>query len=638
MTSRLNIPDINWLVSASAVQSNPGQNLTLDASGNSSNVIITTDSSNVATFGSNTIAGTTYNKSLNVNGPYFTNGVSATQIAADSSNNRPYPGQSGYIRYNTTTHFLEYWNSSTNSWISLAQPPIISSINPNYVPEDSSLNYTITGNFFSAFSSVSFIGFNDLVVYPAFSTTFISDTQLTTINTLTMSDASINAGGFFVRVTNTDTNLSYTSPTPLLSYNQAPLWISPSDGVNLGTGISEQTYTYFTTPFTDLSAIDINIPVTFISSGSLPSGVSLDPSGRLIGTMPNVLSPTTYTLTTYPQDSSGVVGPIRNFPFTVTPKFISLTYSGEFLTSTYSSGGYTYRYVVWRPPSNTTSNSTYTNAIQINYTSGIAPFNQIDFLIIGGGGGGGAGWQGGGGGAGGLISSTTSLGGSGGGGAAVGPYLASVGNFSIVVGGGGAGGNYSTSGSNTAPVNGGNSTLFGYTANGGGRGAGEQNLGTPSLSYSSTSGGSGGAGSHGGSTTGSPSNGVPTQGNSGGNGISSGSPAVYNGGGGGGAGSIGGSSTLTPDVAGSGGSGLSNSITGSSVTYAGGGGGASRTGAAGVGGTGGGGNGGANASGSSGTVGTGGGGGSASSSSGGFAGQVGGTGGTGIVIIRYIIA
>lgn len=623
-----------WSIRAFDISGNYGQNLKLDAS---SNLVFSTNGATFSTLGSNIIQSTTTN-GLNVQGTYYSNNVSALKIPADSSNNRP-AGETGYIRYNTDTNIIEYWNNFTSSWIPISEPtPTITNISPSWIGEDQSNNFIVTGNYFNTSSTISFIGNVNSVEYPAATTNYVSTTQLTTINTLAMTDVSVNTA-FFVKVVNTNTSFSYTTPTAILEYNTAPFWISPAANASVGTGIQDQVYSKISTPFTDLSANDTNnTPINFFNSsvGPLPAGVLMDASnGKLYGTMPSTT--TTYGFSAYPQDASGVIGSLRAFSFVVASKFMSITYSGNFSTGTYITGGYTYRWVSWRPTSNTTSNTTYTNAVQVTYTSGITPFNQIEFLIIAGGGGGGAGWQGGGGGAGGLISSGGSIGGSGGGGSGVGPYVPTVANFNIVVGGGGAGGIYSTSGSNATPQNGGDSSLFGYTATGGGRGAGEQNLGTPSLSYSSTTGGSGGAGSHGGSTTGSA--GTTNQGYAGGNGISSGSPAVYNGGGGGGAGAVGGNSTLSPDVAGSGGSGLANSITGVSTTYAGGGGGSSRAGAAGSGGMGGGGAGGANASGTSGTVGTGGGGGAASnSSSGGFAGQVGGTGGTGIVIIRYIIA
>jgi len=631
---------ILWSIRANDISGNYSQVINLDSS---SNFAFSRSGSKIATLGSNVIASSTIN-GLDVSGTYFSNSVSAIKIPADTSANRP-AGQAGYIRYNTNVNLIEYWSAATNSWVSISeQPPSITSISPSWIGEDQSNNFTVTGNNFNSNSVISFIGNVNSVEYPAASTTYTSSIQLTTINTLGMTDVSANTA-FYVKVVNTNTSFNFTTSTPILSYNLAPYWISPAANASVGTGIQSQVYTKISTPFIDLSANDVasNYPITFFNSttGLLPSGVLMDASnGKLYGTMP--ATPATYGFSAYPQDASGVQGPPRTFSFQVTSLFMTVSYSSNFSTGTYASGGYTYRWVSWRPASNTTSTTSYSNVITVSYTSGVSPYNQIEFLIVGGGGGGGSGWQGGGGGAGGLISSGGSIGGSGGGGSGVGSYAAPLGSYTITVGGGGLGGYYQNGPANALPSNGGNSTLFGNTAIGGGYGGGEQNIvpsPQPPLSYSPTVGGSGGGGSHGGSTTGAA--GTTNQGYAGGNGLTAG--PGYSGGGGGGAGAVGGSATGTPDVPGSGGIGKLNTITdplSTTAYYAGGGGGTSRSGAASSGGTGGGGgNTGGAASGTSGTVGTGGGGGAGGGGgSSGFAGETGGNGGTGIVIIRYIIS
>jgi hypothetical protein len=47
---------------------------------------------------------------------YFSNSVSAIQIPADTSDNRPINPLAGYLRYNTTIHVLEYYDGSSNVW------------------------------------------------------------------------------------------------------------------------------------------------------------------------------------------------------------------------------------------------------------------------------------------------------------------------------------------------------------------------------------------------------------------------------------------------------------------------------------------------------------------------------------------
>ena len=241
------------------------------------------------------------------------------------------------------------------------------------------------------------------------------------------------------------------------------------------------------------------------------------------------------------------------------------------------------------------------------FTPNIA--GEVDYLVIAGGGAGAAaGAGGGGGGAGGFLTGTA--------------QAVSAQAYTITIGSGGTG----PTGNNYTSVgpSGGNTTALGFTAIGGGGGAGGNHTGAVG---GSGGGGNGGYGSAGGS-------GTSGQGNQGGSGISTGSDN-YAGGGGGGKGSVGGGASAN---GGAGGSGLANSYSGSSVTYAGGGGGGihhASNGNPGAGGSGGGGAGGdgSGANGSNGTANTGGGGGGGGGWS---TGGAGGSGGSGIVILRYL--
>ena len=175
---------------------------------------------------------------------------------------------------------------------------------------------------------------------------------------------------------------------------------------------------------------------------------------------------------------------------------------------------------------------TFENSGTFTVTSGSVPFS---YLIVAGGGGG-SNWNtsSGGGGAGGLLQGTLSS--------------LSPTNYSISIG---AGGGYLVNGSNT--------TAFGLTAIGGGRG------GNPSA----TSGGSGGGGSTQGNGNVAGAAGTAGQGFAGGTSVQIDNGNMVTGGwggGGGGAGGAGGSPAA--------GAGLSLNITGSSVVYAQGGSGA----------------------------------------------------------------
>jgi hypothetical protein len=100
----------------------------------------------------------------------------------------------------------------------------------------------------------------------------------------------------------------------------------------------------------------------------------------------------------------------------------------------------------------------------------------VEYLIVAGGGGGGGGRHAGGGGAGGLLEGSTTV---------------TATSYSVVVGDGGNGGVTSGSSSTTAAVNGQNSSAFGLTAIGGGRGGGH-----PGPTESGANGGSGGGAGH----------------------------------------------------------------------------------------------------------------------------------------------
>lgn len=184
----------------------------------------------------------------------------------------------------------------------------------------------------------------------------------------------------------------------------------------------------------------------------------------------------------------------------------------------------------------------------------------VTYLVVGGGGGAGA-RHGGGGGAGGFLTGTK----------LVTPSTA----YSVSVGAGGSG----LTVQGTLAPNGADTTALGFTAIGGGGGAGYGDTGSTNGPQSSSNGGPGGSGggSAGGTTVGS---GTAGQGNPGG------TSAGGNGGGGGGAGSVGGNQGST---GGNGGSGILFATDNYGYYYAAGGGGGGWTVTGGSGGIGGGG-------------------------------------------------
>lgn len=426
--------------------------------------------------------------SLDISGIYYSNSVSAIQIPADTSDNRPSTGLAGYIRYNTTTNLIEYWNNGTNAWSPVSEPsPSISTVSPQYILQDvSSTIYTITGANFNVFSSVSFIG-TDGITYPTASTTYVTGSQLTTLITDAIADASTNT--YAVRVTNTNTNFSATTAY-IVTYNKGPYW-NTAIGSSLGIGVAGLTYTTGTSPFTDLSASEFapfHLPITYYYS-SAPSTVTgsvlLDASlGRLYGTMPSFVgtSSTLYPFTAYPEDASGARGYTESFNFTVQSALLTVT--GYTLNT-----NYTITYV--DSSNNSLGSPTLTGYTIYRFTgtgiTGTVTPNfdaSINYLVAGGGGGGGSGntgWFGSGGGAGGYRAGDFR-------------FVRNT-SYDLIVG---AGGTFTAS-NNASGTNGGSSRLgvvgaSGITSNGGGGGPGIS-------SSSSNSGGSGSGGAYSGSGT-----------------------------------------------------------------------------------------------------------------------------------------
>ena len=203
---------------------------------------------------------------------------------------------------------------------------------------------------------------------------------------------------------------------------------------------------------------------------------------------------------------------------------------------------------------------TFLNSGTFNITSGS---NDLEVLIVAGGGGGGAD-NAGGGGAGGLLYYGTETPKTPNGGA----LNKSVGSYSVVVGNGGSGHTGPSDGSiggGARSQNGGDSSVFGYTAIGGGGGVSSDAGAGAAGNGGSGGGNSGNTENPNGGSSASTSSGTSGQGFGGGQGSGAGG-----GGGGGGAASAG--SNGSGATGGNGGNALSYAIrTGSATNYAGGG-------------------------------------------------------------------
>ena len=471
----------------------------------------------------------------------------AMQLPAGSTGQRP-TAVAGMIRYNSTTSLSEYYTGT--EWKSIDAPPTFTSVSPTTIANGTTV--TISGSNFQSGVNVSIIG-SDGTVYTPASITRTSSSAVTFDATSAMISGSLDY--FDVKVLNSS-GLSATLENAL-EIASTHTWVTAAgslptiydagrSGVSLNAG---STY----------SGGESDVTVTHsITSGTLPTGLSIATTGVITGNASAVGSDTTTNITVQYSAADASAGTTvtgtRNF---------SIVQKSPVITSYTSTGSGTYSVPV-----------------------GVS---AMDVLLVAGGGSGGSGqYSMGGGGAGGLIYRPAFP-------------VTPGGSVSYAVGGGGAG-----SASNGAKgSNGQNSTFGTLVTQGGGAGGGfdsGNNGGGPGNGNPGGSGGGGGnspgqgtgqPGSHpstnptgqGWEYTGGPAS-QPSQpgdsgtygfGNAGGTGGHD-TGSWEGGGGGGGAAQAGTQGSTNAPRGGNGGNGKAYSISGSSVTYAGGGGGGGNNG------------------------------------------------------------
>lgn len=492
---------------------------------------------------------------------------------------RPANPEIGKLYSNGEVGRLELYTST--GWENIVQEtPGVTSIAGHYYESDNSGTFSIYGTNFVNGSIAYAIGTN-AVSYQATTTTYNSIVELTAV----FDNLSGAYEPYDIKVIN-PSNLFGLLPDAFF-INESPVWGTTAG--SLGSIITGDIVNIQLSSTDDESDSRTYV----LSSGTLPSGLSLSSSGLISGTASGNTSQT-YSFTITVSDAYNAPAS-RSFSLAYTSVAVV---TGGTLTS---DSTYYYR--------------TFTGNGTLSVSNG--PLSNVDYLVVAGGGAGGnyTNNTGGGGGAGGLRST---VGATGGGGSLESSVTLTSGNYSITVGGGG------TTNGNSQVIGGAgsDSTFNGITSKGGsGGGSGAQggsggggNLQTANGGY-----GNGGAGTIG-------------QGFAGGNGIAITSDAGGGGGGAGGAGTSGQNA-----VGGNAGNGVSITAlatptsTGASGYYAGGGGGGVYSGTTyGNGGLGGGGRGGYSTTAPvAGTANTGGGGGGSGTGNNPV------PGGSGIVIVRY---
>ena len=430
------------------------------------------------------------------------------KIPIGSTSQRPTQSlQNGEIRYNTTLDTIEYYISNTNTWVPIASPPFINSIEPNLIPlSDPSIN--ISGSNFSSNPSIIYIGNNNQEFALIGGSVSVNGNQ-TLINASvpqTVIDNS-NLEPFSVKVTS-ESNLSFTFSNAF-NVNDIPFFISyGGQSVNTIIDISKN-FVVTNTGLLDISATDPDNSIVFTSSNlsSLGSGSTLtidSTNGKISGTTPSPASITTYIFNTTITDSLGssvsqnfqfrVINPVEvTFDSTLNANIQQTLYldnGGSLINSgngPAQEDGYTV-FVIYDTTSAgyNPNNGTRASATELNGTFSLnTSVTNVSWLLAGGGGGGGSGrvgssLAGGGGGAGGLVY-------------AFNQSLSGV-SYNLTIGGGGNGALQNGSGTPDGLASSGADSLFNaYTAIGGGYGATRWVDGDPTQD-----GGSGGSG--GGST------------------------------------------------------------------------------------------------------------------------------------------
>jgi len=353
-------------------------------------------------------------------------GTEGTKVASGTTAERG--STAGQLRFNSTTGLAEYYDGS--QFKSIDSPPTVSSISPTSLGQSvlgSSQSIVITGSNFSSTVTATIIG-NDATEYTPASTTRNSATQITITTPTNLSHTN---EPYDIKIENIS-GLSVTLADGL-SINDTPVFATASGSLGTLSDTNRASSNLTAISFSD----EESTPTVSVTSGSLPTGITLNSNGTFSGTANAVGSDTTSNFTVTATDGS------------------------ETATRDYS-------ITVQSPP-------------------------VADFLVIAGGAGGGT--NGGGGGAGGYRNSYNSETSGGGGSSENSLTLTSGQTYTITVGAGGAGRPYLNTafdGSNSSISGSGITTITSIGGGGGGSQTAGRNGGSGGGGgYDSQVGGSG---------------------------------------------------------------------------------------------------------------------------------------------------
>ena len=237
-------------------------------------------------------------------------GTEGTKIALGTTAQRG--STQGQIRFNTTTGLAEYYDGT--AFKAIDAPPVVSSISPTSLGQSvlgSSQTIVITGSGFSSTVTAVIIG-NDETEYTPASTTRNSATQvtITTPTNLTHTNEPYD-----IKIIN-NSSLAGTL-VDALSINDTPVFATAAGSLGTLADNGRATSNLTAISFSD----EESTPTVSVTSGSLPSGVTLNSNGTFSGTANPVASDTTSTFTVTATDGSETA--TRQYTITVNRPIIT---------------------------------------------------------------------------------------------------------------------------------------------------------------------------------------------------------------------------------------------------------------------------------------------------------------------------
>lgn len=251
----------------------------------------------------------------------------ALTVPSGSTAQRPVSPVSGTIRFNTSFGKLEQYDGS--AWATIDSPPVINAVSPTSFV-NSTDTITITGSNFSENAQVILIGADGSTHTPS---TIVRNSASSL--TITVGSSLVTAGQtsgkdpFDIKVTNAGG--LFATFISQINYNPNPTWATTAGSIGICYDIMRSGFT----ASVSASSLDPDDTISYsVTSGSLPTGMSLNTStGAITGTPNAVGSDTTSNFTI--RASNGTQYSDRSFSLTIkAPVVQTFSYTGSDQTFT----------------------------------------------------------------------------------------------------------------------------------------------------------------------------------------------------------------------------------------------------------------------------------------------------------------